>query len=715
VINLKQNRSLWSDANSSLSPSENLKNYIVWAKSLSIFNDSEHQGKKGWDANKWSWKIPSQKTVSMTFGFTNKSHEIINYFNAPFMEYAKAYVKDYMTVQKRTNIQKVMAAFKEIHNALETNYSANPACILYLDQSTQELIATRIKANEKSNSWKKQVSNQIFAIYRHLVSNHLVPNLDITKKNPFQLQNSHSKTGKERKEWEEERCPTNYEMLAFAECFATAINKNELWVTSVGALLCHAPSRNIETRSLDITALQEEDDGSYYLQWWGAKGFGAKREPVLKYMQPVVQEAYDRLINLSEPARKMAKWAHDHPNKFYRHEACSTPENFGDDEPLNPVQLAHAVGLCDYYLVKSKKDGSYYKKPKTWSRFPQKYVKKLLADNDRKITYNILGKYFYEKYSAIGWKIPQTDRPIWESLLLTRDRETDVDDASPVPFSWVLPSTNMLNYTLGKEREQGNGKLRKSMFEERGILNEDGRKIQLSSHQFRVWLNTHAQRAGVSDYDIALWSGRASPEQNKAYDLRSESELQNGSFELANPNYFERPSNVELAKINIPIEAKSVDVDMPGVVEKMELGLCAKDYAQGPCFKCGECITCTEYICVKGFPKTLQNLKSDANDIIYQLKKAKKHLNHIEFGKDRTMTNLGWKLAHYLTFIKILEDENTPEGALIRIPASHDPSPIRRELIAQGLIVEEYPEDKNKGFNDMDENLLTEMLNLELS
>lgn len=393
MINSRQNKSLWTEANPSLSPSENLKNYIDWAKSLSVFNDSKHQNKKGWDANKWIWeKQTGHSNIGITFGYTNKSYKITHLFESPFIEFAKAYVKDYMTFKKRTNVTLLIVAFREIHNALKINYSNTPACILHLEQETQELIATRIKKSENSDSWKVQVSSQLFGIYRHLVRNHLVPNLDIPNKNPYQSQVRHKKTGKERKEWEEERCPTNYEMLAFAECFATARNKQELWVTSIGALLCHAPSRSIEISSLDITALQKEDDGSYYVQWWGAKGFGAKREPVLKYMQPVVKEAYDRLIKLSEPARKMAKWAHDHPNKFYRHEACSTPENFGDDEPLTAVQFANAMGLADYYTNQNK-NGTKTFAPMIWKRFKQKWIKQLLKDNDNRITYKLLGQY----------------------------------------------------------------------------------------------------------------------------------------------------------------------------------------------------------------------------------------------------------------------------------------------------------------------------------
>lgn len=53
------------------------------------------------------------------------------------------------------------------------------------------------------------------------------------------------------------------------------------------------------------------------------------------------------------------------------------------------------------------------------------------------------------------------------------------------------------------------------------MTQEDGTPIALTTHQFRVWLNTHAKIGGVDDWKIAQWSGRADYRQNSAYDLRT--------------------------------------------------------------------------------------------------------------------------------------------------------------------------------------------------
>ncbi|EKD74304.1 MAG: hypothetical protein ACD_45C00005G0009 [uncultured bacterium] len=47
----------------------------------------------------------------------------------------------------------------------------------------------------------------------------------------------------------------------------------------------------------------------------------------------------------------------------------------------------------------------------------------------------------------------------------------------------------------------------------------------IDTHQFRHLLNTMAQRDGLSQSEIARWSGRADIKQNRVYDHMSEFEL----------------------------------------------------------------------------------------------------------------------------------------------------------------------------------------------
>ncbi|MBN0091555.1 integrase, partial [Pseudomonas aeruginosa] len=60
-----------------------------------------------------------------------------------------------------------------------------------------------------------------------------------------------------------------------------------------------------------------------------------------------------------------------------------------------------------------------------------------------------------------------------------------------------------------------------------GFVEPDGSPIVVTSHQFRHYLNTLAQAGGLSQLDIAKWSGRRDVRQNEAYDhVTSEQMLQ---------------------------------------------------------------------------------------------------------------------------------------------------------------------------------------------
>lgn len=64
------------------------------------------------------------------------------------------------------------------------------------------------------------------------------------------------------------------------------------------------------------------------------------------------------------------------------------------------------------------------------------------------------------------------------------------------------------------------------------------------------------------------------------------------------------------------------------------------------------------------------------------------------FGADRWVSNHGWRLAHIRTKVRILEDENTPDGAVVRIPDEYDPSPVKEVLRGKGLNLEiESPDE----------------------
>jgi len=62
-----------------------------------------------------------------------------------------------------------------------------------------------------------------------------------------------------------------------------------------------------------------------------------------------------------------------------------------------------------------------------------------------------------------------------------------------------------------------------SLFKRYGFTEPDGTDIVLTSHALRHWLNTLAQKGGLSQIDTACWSGRKSVSQNQTYNRRGRS------------------------------------------------------------------------------------------------------------------------------------------------------------------------------------------------
>lgn len=73
-----------------------------------------------------------------------------------------------------------------------------------------------------------------------------------------------------------------------------------------------------------------------------------------------------------------------------------------------------------------------------------------------------------------------------------------------------------INAGLGSRVEHGHG----SIFTRFGFTEPDGSHMALQATQFRHYLNTLAQAGGLSQLDIAKWSGRKDVlgTQNEAYD-----------------------------------------------------------------------------------------------------------------------------------------------------------------------------------------------------
>jgi len=653
-----------------LDAKRNLADFINHCRdNLTLYED---QG--GFKVDKWIFKS-ADRSYAMAFSKyrEKKNQYLIDPLDEPFLTFAKARIRYTQSQNQVKSVQAQMIALRSLHDAL--NEIHDQADILKSDGLVIQKVTELVDLRYPKSDLRYRLGQQLELLYEFLRNKSLVPTLPVWV-NPWSRGKSKAeRTDTESRKWQEKRCPSLHQMMAIADCFASATTRQDQYWSSVLTLLMFAPSRSGELGSLTVDCLHHADGGALGVRWYGEKGFGDTIKWVPEVMRSTVIEAHDRLLKIGEPARTAAKFAHDNPGIFYRHEGCITPPGFPEDQALSTLAFANAMNFGGAILSLLKAGGLKHEDSVRWSVFGNaKWIHQLRKDGNP--TYQLLAKFINDEYRGQDWPlISGVDRPVWEALILVRDREFH-EDFEPRAFSWTLPSVGQINGQLAPRRGLKNPI--KSIFQRFEIVDEDGTDIEMTSHQLRVWLSTNAERGGMDSWQLAKWAGRARIEDNRHYDLRTQSEREEQLRTIV--LFTERPTALEAIKVNLPVSYQDLGLNRFGIADMTEYGMCTHDYAMSPCAKAGECMTCKEHVCIKGMPKTLDAIKRLEERVASQFEKAQADALEGAFGADRWATHLGWKLAHIRTQRQLLESDETPVGAILWIPPEHDPSPIRRAL-----------------------------------
>jgi hypothetical protein len=658
-----------------LESKRNLADFISHCReNLTLYED---QG--GFNVDKWMF-MSADRSYAMAFSkYSEKNNPYqLDPLDEPFLTFAKARVRYTQSQNQVKSIANQMIVLRALHDGLiEIHSHADVAKTDGLVmQKVRELIDIRYPASDI----RYRLGQQLELLYEFLRNKFIVPALP-SWVNPWERGSAKAeRTDIESRKWQEERCPSLHQMTAIADCFARATTNEDLYWSSVLTMLMFAPSRAGELIYLTVDCLHHAENGSLGVRWFGEKGFGDTIKWVPEVMRTAVMEAYDRLMKIGAPARRAAKFAYDHPGVFYRHQSCITPADFPQDQELTVQEFAHAMSFGQSTLSGLTRGSHGSEVSERWSLLRKsKWVQKLCENGNP--TYQRLAQYVLNMYQGQDWpNLPNISRPIWDALLLVRDREFHADH-SPLGFSWCLPDVNQINAQLAPRRGLKNPV--KSMFQRFELVDEDGSDIELTSHQLRVWLSTNAERAGMDSWQLAKWAGRARIQDNSHYDLRTQDERDQQLREII--LFTKRPTALEAIKVNLPVAYTDLGLNRIGIADVTEYGMCTHDYAMSPCSKAGECMTCKEHACIKGMPKTLEAIKRLEGQVASQFEKAQADAADGAFGADRWATHLGWKLAHIRAQLQVLESDETPEGAILWIPAAHDPSPISRSLEQKGL------------------------------
>lgn len=615
----------------------------------------------------WESYVWPKVAVFAKLGVTTRKPRSDQLLSDDFIEFGKAYFR-YQQGHSPTGTKNELKALRAIESALiQVNGHATITglSIVCLDE------AIILAKQHYSSGAAYHCGREIERLAKFVSINYLVTYNFKAWKSPVPRPIDTIRTGNDAKIARDKKLPNEIALNALAEIFSNApIQERDIFTTATFAMLMSAPSRISEVLSLpfDCEVIEKDSTGieRYGWRFFSGKGFEGDIKWIPSVMVEIAKTAIKRIRKLSEGARELAAWIEQNPDKFYRHKNCP---NVSDNYPLTMEQTCLALGLASdttknirsslYGQKLEAKDGVHTLNT-LWLN-----VKKQLPndfpwfDKERKI-----------KYSNALFVLHKNQ--------LHRNR-------GYFPTKLHKPTNNFFNNDL-IPREFLEGKHR-SIFDRYGYFSETSERLKITSHQARHLLNTIAQRGGLSNLEIAKWSGRADIKQNRTYNHMTDYEM----IAIAERIDTSKTMFGPISKVEkyLPVTSQEFNILEQAAAHVTEYGFCVHDYTMSPCEKYRDCINCTEQVCIKGNTEKLSRVKERLRNTELLLFNAEKSNNDDNIGSDR------WLAYHHKTatrlreLVNILENPSVEDGAQVRL-RGNDFSQLRR--VAEKKAVE----NKNK-------------------
>lgn len=633
----------------------NLRGFVDMCRNkLTVFGSDLPFEKDVWDvteAVKTKGKANQRERVTFSTMATARDKKP-QMMQEPFLPFAKAYLR-YMHGMRPTKIIGFrLAALRAIEAALvESGVAPVPVQI----DSRVLNRAAQIVSDRFSDGAAYRVGGQIEMLGTFLAENRLT-SVPVRWRNPIKRPSSAVRVGKEFDERRAEKMPSSAALDALPRIFRLATDPADMITVSVAAILLASPDRIGEVLTLpeacEVREPRKGQEVAYGLRWWPAKG----AEPMVKWLVPsmasVVEEALQKIRVSTEEARRIARWYEQNTGQIY---LAPDAAHLRGRPWLSMAEVSEVLGLtargaanawCKAKAIKTEKlDGKHL-----FTRFSdvEAAVIEMLPAG-----FPILDKATGLKYS--------------DALLIVRRNELGGQRGT---YRCMIEAVGIgqINTGLGSRAVHGHD----SIFNRFGFTEPDGSHIAVTSHQFRHYLNTLAQAGGLSQLDIAKWSGRRDIRQNEAYDHVTPSQMLQkirdavGGDQMFGP-LAELPKKVlirrdEFARLVVP------------TAHTTDLGYCVHDYSASPCQLHMDCIHCQELVCVKGDAEKEALLRQRLDEAKGLMDMAQAATAEGYSGSDRWLDHHRATVDRLTQLCSIMDDTTVPDGAVIQLAAPKMPS-----------------------------------------
>ncbi len=604
----------------------------------------------------WKWPRAANFTKIGAHSGTNNTEDALD---DEFISFAKAYFR-YQQGHHPTGAKNELKALRAVEASLlkcSAKADIQNLSVTVLDE------AALIIRNHYSKGAAYHGGRELERLANFISKKHLI-SIDLSNwKSPILRKMDEIQTGLDAKARREKKLPSEDALNAMAEIFANnPSDSRDIFTSSTFAMLMSAPSRITEVLELPVDCEIEQQDSKkitrYGWRFYSGKGFGANIKWIPTEMSMVAKEAIKRITNDTQEARKLALWIESNPNRFYRHDNCP---HVDDDEPLSAIEVCRALGFAAdnnrsarsslFNIQFDTRDGVY--------------------------TLRTVWKYVLSRQpEGFPWLSKEKKLKYSNALFcMTRNQIGSQRGTSPV-ILWA-PTNNVFNSDLSSRESQSKNN-HKSIFDRYSYLNSSKERFKLTSHQARHLLNTMAQRGGLSQSEIAKWSGRADVKQNRTYNHMTEYEMVAKAEQLDTSMSLFGPSGD--VGFKPPITIAEFNTLEKIAAHITEFGVCVKDIAMAPCNKYRDCLNCAEHVCIKGDPVKLERIKKRLELVQMQFNEADKALKEGFAGADRWYEYYKDTATHLMELKSILENPAIQDGAQIKLKNDKAFSQIRRAI-----------------------------------
>jgi hypothetical protein len=384
------------------------------------------------------------------------------------------------------------------------------------------------------------------------------------------------------------------------------------------------------------------------IRYWPEKG-GA---PIVKWLPdiavPLAKRAVDELTRLGAEARAAAKILEANPDRV------PLPGGLDPDLLIDLKQAASIIGLKSVQSAREFLLKSLGLKPAA--------------------TLNPRGRYsFHFRVGDIEkallkrrHEIKIIRRPgghvqmLSESLCVMFQNQFHASK-KPLKFLPELIGDGQINDALGNDADEV------SIFSVRGLKEPDGSPMRIKTHAFRHWINTLVANGGLSDTDLARWSGRRDKNQNAAYKHGTVEQCVSWAKEMIRAGKLKGPVSETYHSIEDPV-AKEQFLDTHVTMALFtHLGVCVHDYAIEPCQFHLNCLSgCPDYLRTKGDETECKNITEVYNFHLIQLTRHKE-------AEQKGRRGAGNYVAHTQRIVNgakaalAVDEADVPDGHLVKV------------------------------------------------